>query len=286
MNLELLSSFVSAYPAQPATALWRAVEIDAIRRNGLPKGLGLDVGCGDGKLTRIILDLAGHRDLVGVDPDPLETAAARESGIYRAVHTTSAAAVPYANASFDWALSNSVLEHIPDLEPVIAEVARVLKPGGPFVITVPTVGFHRNLAGPLLPGAGRAEYLENLDARLAHFHYFGTDEWRSLLERNGLALEHRFGYLDGTECRRWETYSRLTGGLLYSLAGHRSRPIEIQRSLGLRAAQNRIGWPASIARTLARVFASGLIASPAYWNRAEGLTDDEAGCLLLVARRL
>lgn len=284
MDRDLLTSFVRAYPAQPATAVWRAVEIDALRRQGLPEGLGLDVGCGDGKLTRIIVDLVGRRDLVGIDPDPLETAAARTSGIYREVHTTSAARIPQADATFDFALANSVLEHIPDVGPVLAEVSRVLKHGAPFVITVPTVGFHRNLAGPLV-GGSREEYLRRLDARLAHFYYLDTAGWRDLLDRHGLELDRRFGYLDRRECRRWETYSRFTGGLLYALGGNRSRPIEIQRTLGLRAAQNRAGWPRSIASSLAALFGSGLSDQPPYWAAPDGLPDEEAGCLLLVARR-
>ena len=284
MNRELLASFLGAYPAQPATALWRAVEIAALLRIGLPQGLGLDVGCGDGKLTRIILDLVGSRTLVGIDADPLETAAAMTRGVYREVHTTSAADIPVADSTFDFALSNSVLEHIPGLEQVVAEVARVLKPQAPFVITVPGVGFHRNLAGPLWPATDRGSYLAKLDARLAHFHYLDTEAWQAMLRRNGLVLEHRFGYLDRSECRRWESLSRVTGGLAYSLSRGRSRPIEVQRSLGLRGLQNRLSWPTSLARLMARSLAAGLDEPAAYWSSDHGLDDPDAGCLLLVAR--
>ncbi|HQR24173.1 MAG TPA: class I SAM-dependent methyltransferase [Steroidobacteraceae bacterium] len=285
MNRDLLVAFVRAYPAQPATAIWRAIEVEAIRRHGLPEGLGLDVGCGDGKLTRIILGLVGRRDLVGIDPDQLETRAARASGIYRSVHTSSAARVPWPDASFDFALSNSVLEHIPDLGPTLAEVARVLRPGATFVITVPTVGFHRNLQGPGRASGNRDRYLAKLDARLAHHHYLDTPGWRAILADHGMQLERRFGYLDRAECQRWEWLSKMTGGLLYSLAGGQSRPIEIQRKLGLREAQNRAGWPRPVARLMAVALAAGLDATPAYWSTREGLDDLQAGCLLIAARR-
>ena len=69
-NQELLASFVGAYPAQPATAFWRAIEIGVLARRGLPEGLGLDLGCGDGILTDILLRQTGPRTLVGVDVDP------------------------------------------------------------------------------------------------------------------------------------------------------------------------------------------------------------------------
>jgi len=67
-NQELLASFVGAYPAQPATAFWRAIEIGVLARRGLPVGLGLDLGCGDGILTDILLRFL--RGLAGGAPTP------------------------------------------------------------------------------------------------------------------------------------------------------------------------------------------------------------------------
>lgn len=285
MNRDLLAAFLRAYPAQPATALWRAVEVAAIQKFGLGTGLGLDVGCGDGKLTAIILGLVGTRDLVGIDADPLETAVAQTRGIYRSVHTMPAGSISLPDGRFDFALSNSVLEHIPDLSPALADVARVLRPGAPFLITVPTIGFHTNLRGPIRRTADRDHYLRDLDTRLAHYHYLDTAGWSRILERSGLRLERRFGYLDRAECRRWETLSRVTGGLLYTLGARRARPIEIQRKLGLRQAQNRVRWPQFAARTMSRLLAAGLDERPTYWSNEGGLDDADAGCLLIVARR-
>ena len=115
-RLDLLTSLIGVYVAQPATAFWRAIELDAIQRLGLPAGRGLDIGCGDGKLTEILLRSIGGRRLVGVDMDALETRAAAGHDFYEAVHTAPADRVPEASGSFDFAVSNSVLEHIPDLE--------------------------------------------------------------------------------------------------------------------------------------------------------------------------
>src|SRR5579872_5318253 len=105
---DLLTRFVEAYPAQPATAYWRAVEIDALASAGLPEGRGFDLGCGDGKLTDILLSLTGPRTLVGLDPDPLETAAAKKWPFYEAVLTAPGDAVPEPDGAFDFVISNSV----------------------------------------------------------------------------------------------------------------------------------------------------------------------------------
>lgn len=147
----LLTRFLRDYPFQPATGVWRAYEIEHLCSFPFPEGHGLDLGCGDGKLTKIILDQlkdGKRRTLVGIDPDPKETELAKEIGIYERIHTVGGGGIPEPDASFDWVLSNSVLEHIPDLEPVFAEVGRLLKPGGVFIYTVPSEQFHDALKGP------------------------------------------------------------------------------------------------------------------------------------------
>ncbi len=256
MNRELLVRFLREYPFQPATAMWRAVEVDQVIALGLPPGRGLDLGCGDGLLTRVLLEGTGPRDLVGVDPDPAEVAQARLLGIYTAVYAAGGDHVPEQDESFDWVLANSVLEHIDDIDPVLAEVARLLRREGRFVFTVPGAGFHTCLRGPIRPGASRPDYLRRLDARLAHRRYWEPDEWRSRLEDHGLRLETITGYLNRAEVRRWESVSRLTAGLLYGLVGGRSQPIEIQRSLGMRRPGQRM--PGPLAGAAAALLSAGV----------------------------
>lgn len=273
---DFFATFAGAYPAQPATAFWRAIEMDVLADCDIPGGRGLDLGCGDGILTDIMLGEIGERDLVGIDLDPLETAAARRHPFYSTVHTCSADAIPEAADSFDFVVSNSVLEHVPPLEGTISEVGRLLKSGGRFFFTVPAPDFHANLAGSLLPGTSRARYLAELDARLAHFHYLSRSDWQVLLERNGLVLDKCFGYLTAAQTRRWETLSRLTGGLLYVLFGKSRRPIEIQRKLGARALQNRIRLPRSLARLLGRMVRIGVAT-----DAGERVSLDRASCFLI-----
>lgn len=273
---DLLATFVSRYPAQPATAFWRGIEIEQLARIFDSEGVGLDLGCGDGILTDILFKRIGVTPrLIGIDIDPLETEAAAAYSFYERIHTRPAQAIPEPDASIDYVISNSVLEHIPDLEGVIAEVGRVLKPGGRFYFTVPAPGFHQNLRGSILPGVSRARYLADLDKRLAHFHYLSAADWAAMAGRHGLALDSATGYLDQQETQRWEHLSRMTGGLLHSLSFGRSRPIEIQRTLKIRDLQNRMALPTPIASGIARLIGCG--DSPD--------TTGTQSCLLVVGHR-
>ncbi len=234
----LLRDLMRSAPFQPATNLWRAVELDAVQRHGLPPGRGLDLGCGDGKLTKIAIDALGgdtpNRRWVGVDVDPAETALARQSGLYEAVLTTSAASIPEPDNSFDFVFSNSVLEHIDMIDDVLNEAARLLRPGGRFICTVPGPDFHACLAGPAF-GGNRPAYEHWIDVRCAHLRYWSVDEWRDHLGATGLRLEASSSYLSQRQVRRWERLSAITGGLAYRIFGRSARPIEIQRRLRLRS---------------------------------------------------
>ena len=48
--------------------------------------------------------------------------------------------LPFPDASFDRVIASEVLEHIPDDEAAMAELARVLRPGGSMAVTVPRCG--------------------------------------------------------------------------------------------------------------------------------------------------
>ncbi len=105
----------------------------------------LDVGAGEGQVARELA--AAGATVVGVDPirSQVELAVTRAGGpVYL---RSSAERLPFAPASFDGAVACLVFEHIDDVDAALAEVARVLVPGGRFLFL---------LNHPLLqtPGSG------------------------------------------------------------------------------------------------------------------------------------
>jgi SAM-dependent methyltransferase len=92
----------------------------------------LDIGCGEGQIARVAKRLAGVEQVVGVDPTvaQVEVARERDGGVRYA--RAGAGALPFRGGSFDAAVACLVFEHIRDVDDAIAEVARVLEPGGRF----------------------------------------------------------------------------------------------------------------------------------------------------------
>jgi ubiquinone/menaquinone biosynthesis C-methylase UbiE len=99
----------------------------------LPAGTALDAACGTGRHTAYLSSL-GHA-VVGVDicPQMLEKARAKVSGAdFREGELHQ---LPVADQSVDLVVCALALTHVPDLGPVLAEFARVLRPGGHLVIS-------------------------------------------------------------------------------------------------------------------------------------------------------
>jgi ubiquinone/menaquinone biosynthesis C-methylase UbiE len=94
----------------------------------------LDLGSGDGSFAA---QTFGRPLDVGLDPWKPPMAEARRRGAHAALTLADAARMPFSDASFNTVISNSVLEHIPEIEPVVAETFRVLKPGGHFIFARP-----------------------------------------------------------------------------------------------------------------------------------------------------
>jgi SAM-dependent methyltransferase len=91
----------------------------------------LDVGCGDGQISRLAVAV-GAELVVGIDPTWNQVRVAHERGGGAHFLRAGAAAVPFADASFDAVIACLVFEHIREVDAAIAEVARVLEPGGRF----------------------------------------------------------------------------------------------------------------------------------------------------------
>lgn len=185
-------------------ALLRAVEA-RLYQNLLPLDEPvLDVGCGDGHFASV----AFPRPLAaGMDPATAVLREARERGAYRVLAQALGGALPYADGAFATVVSNSVLEHIPDVDSVLAEIGRVLRDpepyegqrGGRFVACVPGDRFAELLFFTQLFRQLRLEGLARAYARYfnrisRHHHCDEPEVWRDRLARVGLRLVDSFYY--------------------------------------------------------------------------------------------
>jgi len=163
----------------------------------------LDVGCGDGLFANMVFSDAID---VGIDPDGRELESARLTLAYRELIQCSGDRIPKPDQYFGTSFSNSVLEHITDIEPVMREVWRVLKPGGNFYFTVPSEKFfqHSN-AGTVLKLLNAETTLEKYHRGYnqfwKHYHDYSVAEWSELGVRYGFESIETFTYNPAVNCR-------------------------------------------------------------------------------------
>ena len=140
----------------------------------------LDLGCGDGVLTRTIADLGA--DVVGLDRSWAQVAAARDLGI--AVVVADGAALPV-KEGFDAVFSNAALHWMRNPAAVIAGVDRALRPGGRFVGEMGGHGNIAAIASALVDALAR----RRLGGPESLPWYFPTpEEYAALLEHGGFAV--------------------------------------------------------------------------------------------------
>jgi SAM-dependent methyltransferase len=105
----------------------------------------LDYGCGAGQVVRAMrekgLDASGCDVFYeGGDASRLADPSFFERGIIRRMNGDE---IPFDNASFDIVINNQVMEHVENLDRVLAEIARVVKPGGAVLSLFPDRGVWR-----------------------------------------------------------------------------------------------------------------------------------------------
>jgi SAM-dependent methyltransferase len=100
---------------------------------GRPPGVALDAACGTGRFAEL-LARQGHQ-VIGVDSSPDMLAYARRRVPDGEFHVAELDRLPLPDDSADVIVCALALVHVPGLEPVLAEFARVLRPGGDLVIS-------------------------------------------------------------------------------------------------------------------------------------------------------
>jgi trans-aconitate methyltransferase len=141
----------------------------------------LDLGCGDGALTRTLADLGC--DVVAVDASAPQVEAARQLGLDARV--MSAEALSF-DREFDAVFSNAVLHWITRADAAIAGVHRALKPGGRFVAELGGHGCVDKIRTALVDALNR----RGLDGEARVPWYFPTpDDYGARLERAGFRID-------------------------------------------------------------------------------------------------
>lgn len=90
----------------------------------------LDLGCGTGAFTDLILKHCAPASAVGVDPAPAQVAHAKKTFPFAEFRVGDSMALPFNDNEFDVVASALVLHFIPDRDKAFAEMRRVTKPGG------------------------------------------------------------------------------------------------------------------------------------------------------------
>ena len=158
-------------------------------RAELPCEAFLDAGCGDGRyLAALAGELPPRRAGCDLSERILETARARVDADLRQANLE---ALPFADAEFDLVLCSQVIEHVLDADLAVAELARVLRPGGRLVISTDnarnvvtkTINAPRTAAVALLRLRGARGRIESPATP------YTRASFRALLESGGFTVE-------------------------------------------------------------------------------------------------
>ena len=139
----------------------------------------LDVGCGEGVLTREWAERLGDRRVVGIDLDDPELrneweARRRPNLEFRAEEAT---ALSFEDDEFDMATAIEVLEHVPQPETTLAEMARVARRW--LLVSVPREPLWRGL------NMARGAYWRSFGNTPGHLNHWSKVGFVSLLSRYG-----------------------------------------------------------------------------------------------------
>jgi SAM-dependent methyltransferase len=181
--------------APVALAIERTLECTILsRRELIPPAL--DIGCGDGLFASICFPQGLD---TGIDPDRRELERARARAVYRELIPCRGDAIPKPSASYKTIVSNSVLEHILLLEPVLREAHRLLAADGIMYVTVPTDRFERfSLAYSVLTAFGlkrwASAFARTYNRFWLHYHCYSVDRWEEWFQTVGFTIVERVEY--------------------------------------------------------------------------------------------
>lgn len=174
--------------------------IETVRRQLPTRGDRLlDLGCGDGTYTVELAEGYVRVDAIDIEPARLDSLAERVVGTDLenriGVHKMSADSLAFDTNTFDRVTAFEVVEHLEHLAESLAEVHRVLKPGGAFSLTTPNRWFPFETHGVLWGGRRRSAltapflpWVPPLHERMSDARTFTSQEMGRLLRDTGLRV--------------------------------------------------------------------------------------------------
>lgn len=156
---------------------------------GETPGALLDVGCAGGELAALFA-ARGWR-VHGAEGEPALVEAARARGVDARAVDLDRAPLPWPAGAFDAVVAAEVIEHVVDTDHLLAEMARVLRPGGALVITTPNLASLENRLRLLL---GRYPMWMDIGVKgTGHLRYYTPRMLRHHLAQHGLRVERHVG---------------------------------------------------------------------------------------------
>jgi SAM-dependent methyltransferase len=159
--------------------------LDELFKQADPQSL-LDVGCGEGVLTQQWAQQLGDgRRVVGIDLEDttLQAEWAKRTAPNLEYRVMKAENLPFADGEFDAAAAIEVLEHVPDPEHTVAEMARVAQRW--LLVSVPREPLWRGL------NMARGAYWKDLGNTPGHVNHWSKRSFVSLLSRHGEVVQAR-----------------------------------------------------------------------------------------------
>jgi 2-polyprenyl-3-methyl-5-hydroxy-6-metoxy-1,4-benzoquinol methylase len=158
--------------------------LDELWAKAAPSSI-LDVGCGEGVLTEEWAERLGDGRIVGIDLDDPKLRAewARRSRPNLEFRAEEATKLSFADDEFDMACAIEVLEHVPEPEATVAEMARVAS--SHLLVSVPREPLWRGL------NMARGAYLRDLGNTPGHVNHWSKRAFVALLSRYGTVEEAR-----------------------------------------------------------------------------------------------
>ncbi len=176
-------------------AMLRSVEQSFYPVEGLAEPV-LDIGSGDGHFAWAML---ADQKYFGFDPWLEPSVEALKYDAYHLITLSDAHSLPVGDGGFAFALSNSVLEHIPDVQGVLNEAYRALQEGGVFYFAVPNHRWRKKLWGQAffnrLGLKGLARRYEKFFNKISrHVNLDSPEVWTARLKEAGFESVESFNY--------------------------------------------------------------------------------------------